>query len=92
MIVFKYISLLSLGPFGRIGPGTRFEIYRATHDDILSTLQHQHASYNKEYSYALLYNLYHCDYMVNGSFSVNILHCSFAKWLRSQREETVVQC
>ncbi len=64
----------------------------ATHDDILSTLQQQHASYNQEYSYALLYDLYHCDYMVNGSFSVNILHCSFAKWLRLWREETVAQC
>ena len=65
---------------------------RATHDDNLGTLQHQHASYNKEYSYALLYDLYHCDYMVNRSFSVNIPHCSFARWLRSRREETVAQC
>ena len=29
MIVFNYIGLLSLGPFGQMGPfGTRFEIYR----------------------------------------------------------------
>ena len=30
--------------------------------------------------------------MVNGSFSVNILHCSFGNWLRSWREETIAQC
>ena len=37
-------------------------------------------------------DLYCCDYMVNWSSLVNILHYSFAKWPRLQREETIAPC
>ena len=39
----------------------------------------------KECWSALLYDLYCCDYTVNWSYVVNILHSSFASWLRSWR-------
>ena len=39
----------------------------------------------KECCSALLYDLYCCDNTVNWSYVVNILHSSFASWLRSWR-------
>ncbi len=45
MIVFNYICLLSLGPFGRMGPfGTRFEIYL---NKCLEELVDQHWMFKK---------------------------------------------